>query len=705
VTDAVAATLVESAAVREGPGDGTLDRRLAAVLLTLLPGALIVYFGFEAGGNFAGSVAFAALLLTQILLVRALAADRPFAGFSRAHGIGLALFGLYTAWTLASGLWSGAEDRALTEFDRALVYLLLLLLFGLMPARRWLMRSLTRGIALGCLLVCGAGLITRVLPQVWPIGAGVSPSRLSYPVTYWNALGILASIGVLLMFGLASDPAEKRAVRALAAASVPILATALLFTFSRGAIGALLIGLVLFLLTSRSTALFGALLTSVPAAAVAVLVAYHAKLLATTDPTTSAAVAQGHHVALVVIIAALAAGAARFLLAPLDRWIGAKASGVVFSRRARRGGAAVALALIVIAALGAGAPSWISKEYHAFLRSAPIQGATLSDRLTSVSSDGRTDLWRIALKAFSSEPLRGTGAGTYEFDFYRYRKPSSLPVVDAHNLYLQTMAELGLVGLLLLLGTLLAILIALARHLRGPDRVLYAALVSAFVAWAIHAGIDWDWEMPVVTAWVFAVGGAALAGRSVRGDTAAWEAPAASRAPVTGEAAPTTSVMGPRRRVPLALALLVTAVIPLLIMLSQAYLQRAAVAFTSGNCQKAKSEAISSSNVLPVRSEPYQIIGYCDMSQGHLRAAVTAMQMAVQQEPGNWQYHYGLAIADSYAGINPRHALTTAQRLDPNETLFRPLLRVLHTASRSAWVKAAQTAARAVVGSGRLTLQ
>ncbi len=674
------------------------DERLAAALLSLVPGALVVYFGFEAGGNFAGSVAFAALLITQIVLIRILAAERPFGGMSRAHGIAVGLFGLYAAWTLASALWSGAEDLALTEFDRTLLYLLLLLLFGILPGRRWLMRSLTRGVAAGALIVCGAGLITRLLPRVWPIAAGLAPSRLSYPVTYWNALGILASIGVLLMFGLASDLAERRSVRALATACVPVLATTLLLTFSRGAIAALLIGAVVLLITSRSPALLGALLTSVPAAAVAVVVAYRAKLLATDHPTTAAAVTQGHHVALVVVIAALAAGAVRWLLDPLDRWFGARVTSVVISRQVRRGLAGATALAIVLVALAAGAPHWVSKEYHAFLQSAPVQEATLSDRLTSASSDGRTDLWRVALKAFRTEPIRGSGAGTYEFDFYRYRKPSSLPVVDAHNLYLQTMAELGVVGLVLLVGTLLAILAALARHLRGPDRAMYAALLGAMVAWLVHAGVDWDWQMPVVTAWVFAVGGAAMARRPVADGVDSADSQSGGLVLI---GAPTYS----RIRVPMAVALLLTAVTPLLLMLSEGHLQRAATAFSSGNCPHAESEAISAINVLSVRPEPYQIIGYCDLSQGRVQDAVAAMTMAVRQEPRSWEYHYGLAIADSYAGIDPRPALRTAQRLDPNETLFKPLLPVLHTMSPSAWLKAAQVADEAVVRSGRLTLR
>ena len=98
-------------------------------------------------------------------------------------------------WTLASGLWSHAEDRALTEFDRSFLYLMILVLCGLVPRSMWRMRWMTRGIAAGASVVCLAGLITRVLPNVWPEVASLADNRLSYPITYWNALGILASIG------------------------------------------------------------------------------------------------------------------------------------------------------------------------------------------------------------------------------------------------------------------------------------------------------------------------------------------------------------------------------------------------------------------------------------------------------------------------------------------------------------------------------
>jgi hypothetical protein len=682
--DAVA-TLEESPpSGPEAAPQARIEERAAGVLLALLPGALVVYFAFDAGGFFAGSVGFAALLLTQVLVVRTLFAERPFEGFSWRHAVLAGVFACYAGWTLASALWSNAEGRALVEFDRALLYLLLLLLFGLVPRRRWRMQLMLRGLAGGALVVCTAALITRVLPHVWPTAAAVANNRLSYPITYWNALGILASIGILLLLGITSDSGQRMVWRALSAAGVPIAATTMLLTFSRGAIAALVLGLVAFVLIGRSRALVWAILAVVPATAVAVLVTYRANLLDSLTPTTRAAVIQGHRVAIVVALAALAAGVIRFAVYPLEARLERARTPFTVSRGARRGAAAVALAALVVIAIAAGAPAWISKEVGQFSKGSAAPQSDLRARLTSVSSDGRIELWHAALKGIASQPAHGTGAGTYEFVFYRYRRSSGQIVVNAHSLYLETLSDLGVIGLLLLAGTLAAILLTLALRARGANRVVYATFFSASLAWAAHAGVDWDWQMPAVTAWVFAVGGAALAGEA-----------SARRGPATGA----------RWRAPLAVALLVVAVTPALLMLSQAHLQRAASAFERGACAPAESQALASIDVLSIRPQPYQIIGYCDISDGRPEAAVAAMRKAVQQEPGSWEYHYGLAIAESYAAIDPRSELATAMRLDPGDPFVAQMAPVLQTSSPARWLATARNAYANSFASGRLTLR
>src|SRR4029077_11465545 len=83
---------------------------------------------------------------------------------------------------------------------------------------------------------------------------------------------------------------------------------------------------------------------------------------------------------------------------------------------------------------------------------------------------GRVDYWRAALDGFRQEPLLGTGAGTYQFAWRRYRKTQAR-VVHAHSLYLEALSDLGVVGLLLVLASLAAPLAGLARRIKGPDRL------------------------------------------------------------------------------------------------------------------------------------------------------------------------------------------------------------------------------------------
>ena len=94
--------------------------------------------------------------------------------------------------------------------------------------------------------------------------------------------------------------------------------------------------------------------------------------------------------------------------------------------------------------------------------------------------------------------MRGHGAGSYQKLWARER-PVYENVTEGHSVYLETAAELGLVGLGLLLAGLGLIVAAFVRGLRRSRRPLYAGLLAAAVVWLAHAGIDWDWEMPALT--------------------------------------------------------------------------------------------------------------------------------------------------------------------------------------------------------------
>jgi O-antigen ligase len=671
---------------REGgtaPARARPEARIASALLALVPGALVIYFSFNAGGFFPSSVGFATLLVVQMLVLRVLVAQKPFAGYTRLLGIAALALGAYAAWTLASQLWSDTPDRALTEYDRALLYLGLLVLFGLAPRPQWRIPWILRGLVIGIVFVCACALITRVLPNVWHTSPGLANNRLSFPLTYWNSLGLLAAIGVIMSLGVSANGAERPWVRALAAACVPIVATTLLFTFSRGAMVGLLIGLVAYFIVARSSALVGALLAIVPTTVVALVAAYQADLLATLNPTTPAAVDQGKTVAIVVLVCVVAAGALRLLTTRVDSALARRTSWPM-SRRTARVAVAVGAAAIVIVVIGAGGPGWVQHQWHAFIQGAPVETTDLRSRLTDPSSNGRTDQWRAALDGFADAPVLGNGAGTYQFLWEKHRKAGN--VVDAHSLYAEVLGELGVPGLVFLVVTFVLILLALARRVRGrgPNRLAYGALFAATLVWLVHAGYDWDWEMPAVTAWVFAAGGAALAGRT---------------------SADTGRQMGDRGRIPIAACLLVAAAAPALVMLSQFRLEASASAFERNDCKGATSEAFSSINVLSIRPEPYQMIGYCDLDNGRLNEAVDAMQKAVDQEPKRWEYHYSLSVAQAAAGQDPRRELAEATRLNPAEPLVKQAQEALVGTPAASWPKAAEALTASAEESGQLTLR
>jgi O-antigen ligase len=106
----------------------------------------------------------------------------------------------------------------------------------------------------------------------------------------------------------------------------------------------------------------------------------------------------------------------------------------------------------------------------------------------------RVTYWRLAAKDFGSHVAVGSGAGTYSAYWSRHPQSVYFAPLDAHNLYLETGAELGVVGLALLLAML-----ALPLRSIGSRDPLRLGAACGFIAFLVHAGVDWDWEMPVVT--------------------------------------------------------------------------------------------------------------------------------------------------------------------------------------------------------------
>ena len=634
--------------------------------------ALIVALGFRAGGFYAGVTGLAALVLALGLALRILVAGRPFAGWSGGLALASGALALYAAWTLASVAWSHAPARALVEFDRALLYLLVLVVCGLTPTRPKDLSRLLLGVAAALSAICLAGLLSRLLPDVVAASPNIVSERLSFPLTYWNAMGIASTLALVLLTHLTASGAEPRVVRVGAAALMPAVAVALFLTFSRGAIWVMPVGLVAYGLLAHPRGLLTALPAAGLPAAVAVYVAYGADALTKSDWATSAAAAdEGHKLLAVVAGCMLAAAVLRALGLLIDARVQRIRVAPRRLRAARWGLVGLTVVAVAAGALAADAPARVDSIRQTWERGTFLQTANLRDRLLSTSDNGRVLHWRVAADAFAAHPLLGTGAGTYRLS-WEQRREATFQVNDGHSLYLEVLSELGVPGLVFLVVALGTVLAGGVRRLAGAERHAHAAVLAAGLVLLIHAGVDWDWEMPAVFLWFFAAGGVILAARQGSG-----------RAPVPGRL---TRLLG-------GLGCLLVALTPWFIAWSQGPLNDAVRAFNRGDCPAAVDAALTSSDRLAVRPEPFEVIGWCDVRAGQGRLAVAALSSARDRDPDNWAYAYGLAVARAVNGEDPRPLAELATRLNPREPLASDFARRTRAAkSRARWRAIAQRA-------------
>jgi hypothetical protein len=635
-----------------------------------LPAAATAALCFSAGGFFPGVTAVAAIAVLVALLLRITLARHPWEGWSAGLSIGAGALALFAVWTLVSAHWSGAPGRALLEFDRTLLYLAAFVVSGLFVARAGDLAVVLRWTAAAACGVCIVALATRLAPGTFPTGRPPSHTRLEFPLTYWNSLGALAAVGLVLALHVTSSVRQPAVARVLAAAALPAVALCLYFTFSRGGSIAAVFGVAVYLVLGYSRGFVPAFIALVPTTAFALQRAFDADLLAGARFEQPVAAAQRGDLLTGVVACAVAAGLLRGVLLVADH----RLARVQLSRRGRLGAKLVAASLVAFIAAGAvagGVPARVERERHALVGKQQPAGGDLRAHLTTWDDNSRYEHWRVALDEFKADPVHGSGAGTFQRTWERTR-PSDFKVVDAHSLYFEVLSELGWPGLLFLgLALVTPFAFALAR-IRGPERHAYAAFIAAGGTLLLHAGIDWDWEMPALFVWFFGASGVVLASRRGR--------PAASPPRLT--------------RVVAGLACLGLAVTPALVLQSQDALDRSVRAFQTRDCATAIDAALDSIDALPARAEPFEILGYCDARAHRNDLAMRAMRSAQARDPDGWEYAYGLAVTQALAGQDPTAAIAEAHRLNPLEWRARDLQRALRTHSRA---KRARAAGRAPI--------
>ena len=643
-----------------------------------VPGAATAILAFLAGGYFPVTTGLAVAVLCLLLVAHVTLAERPFAGWSVPLAVMASASTLFVVWTMLSGGWSDSPTRALIESDRALLYLLMLVFVGLHARGPGRLAALLRWVALAIAAASLVALLTRLLPTTFPTKAGVNNERLQFPLTYWNAMGMFTALGVILATHLTASEREPAGVRVAAAAALPVLAVTLYFTFSRGGIAAAIIGVVLYIVVAHPRGLLAALPAAGIPLAVALNHAYGSELLAQYNYSGADARAEGRSLLVWVAGCVIAAGVLRWLSLRIDRRvlrarIGRRTRTIVFS-----GAAIVTLLALAVAVEAFDLPDRIADQRRAFIEgNAPPGTADLRTRLTNVANNGRINIWNVALDEAAQDPWRGGGAGTFVLEWERERPPPGFHVVDGHSLFYEVRAELGWIGIALLLVVFAVPLGVAITRLWGPGRHSHAAFLAAATALLLHSMVDWDWEMPALYVWFFGAAGAVIA------------APAA-----TGE-----GPRGPRRltRVLAGLAFLLLAITPLTVAVSQSRLDQGVKALRANDCRTATDDALGSLDALSSQAGAFEVLGYCNARAGQNKLAVAAMRNAQSRDPNNWHYAYGLAIAQALAGEDPRPAAARALRLNPLEPLAIRLERGLRSNSAA---KRRAVAARAQIPFG-----
>ena len=620
-----------AAVTTAAPGDTWLDRLPAALAAF---GSVVAVGGTQGGyfPNMWGPSAAVMLALTALWLITS---GRTDAGRPDVLFVGLLI--LLVVWVALSIAWSSAPAQSVLDVERLLVPVAGTIAVLLLCRRRGV-ADVVLAVAVAITVLCAYGLATRLFPDHFGVEfEPIAGYRLSEPIGYWNGLGILAAMGLVLSVGTAIE-ATSLWRRVVGSVSLVVLAPTLYFTYSRGSWIALAVGVgAVLLVTPRRLATIGSLALLAPAPVLAVLAASQFSALTRLQATLAAATDEGRDLTLVLLgIGALAAGAALLLHVLATRIDAGQRARVVLGSALAVG---VATALVLVFAQ-AGAPWTLASDAVDAFQRPPAAGdadGDLNDRLFDFSGSGRVDLWRVALSTAESEPLLGTGAGTFE-RYWQQDARWTFKARDAHNLYLETLAELGPIGLAILAAVMLVALAACVAARRSP---LVPIAFGAFVAYAVHAGVDWDWELPAVTLAAFIVGTLGLVAlRTGEARRLAKPARVAATAATAGVAA--VAVLG---------------------FVGNDALDRAEYALGVGNPSAAVREARIAKQFAPWSPYPLTVRGEALLALGRVGEARTAFRDSIEVDDGYWRAWLGLGVASS--GRERRAAIAEAKRLYP----------------------------------------
>jgi hypothetical protein len=503
-------------------------------------------------------------------------------------------------WIGVGALLTGTATRAIPELERGALYLAVLwaALLVLRPSN---ITAALAGVLAGIVALSCAGLVSLLLPR--RVQANEFEGRLLFePLGYANACGILAVLGIMLALGTAAH-ARRVSARTAAAATLVPLTAALALTSSRGAEAAAVIGLAALLVLDperRRVATTSLLLLPLPL--IVASLALHSQV-GNVRASTALIARDGRLIVAVTLLMTL--GQAAF------------ASWLLREERRSRGGAIALRILMLTGSL--------------LVLAVAVRGG-------AGSLGDRVQYWHAAWVVYRAHPLLGSGPGSFAVEWLRYRTVPT-GTRNAHSLYLETLAELGPLGLVLLVATLAVPLVAAVKRRSSVT----ATACAAYVAFLAHAALDWDWQMPVVTGAALICGAAVVACGRAAGTRPSHARAHAVRARVVASAT-------------LALASLAAG-------MGNRALARADAAAGSGLWETAAALSHNASFWQPWAAEPHVILGESDLATGRPTQARREFEQAVRLDPQDWRNWYELGrTGDS---TTRRRALAQILRLNP----------------------------------------
>jgi len=583
----------------------------------------------------------------------------------RAWGTGTVwLFVALAALTIASISWSVQPATSWVEANRTVSYLAAfggaVALARLAPTR-W--PALVGAVAAGTSIVCSYALLVKVFPGTFdPID---QIGRLRLPFGYWNAVGLIAAIGLPACLWAGARRERTRVLRGLAVPAIAVLVTTLVLSYSRSAVAVAVIGLA-YWFAVVPLRLRAASVLALGAAGAGVLIAW----ALATHPLThdheslAARTSAGHSFGLLLVVVLGAMTIAGFALQlAIDR--------LHLPDQLKRRIAIALLCLVALVPVGAlagvaassrGLTGEISHVWNSLTSSSPPVVGDSAGRLLELGNS-HSVYWREGLKVGEHALLKGVGAGgfaTAQGFYYSAQKVAQ----NAHSYEVQTFADLGLLGILISLALFVAWVAcakrAVAFRRRAPheltaERAGLHTLLAIVLVYGLQASVDWTWFIPGPTVLALVCAG--------------WIAGRGPLSPPVGAVPERIAISSPR--VAASLAMLAGGLLLVCWAMWQplrsADADGAAVtALANRNTATALADARTAANSDPLDYQPLWTEAAVYSRLGDRTAVIAAYRKAISVQPKNaqtWQKlgEYDLQIHRPRAALP---LLLTAHRLD-----------------------------------------